>query len=130
VIAKRGPFFTIMKQSGYDKRNASGAGNIRLVTPMPTHGTCPACGIDDQAGAIGVLNLKCTRAPEPSSVLRPVGQPASPSRLAMLFFCMFEEPPAMGIPSTSRTWRFVAPQSLAQQPNVFGLVGEKVVGML
>ena len=31
--------------------------------------------------------------------------PRSPSRFAMLFFCMFDEPPTIGMPSRSRTWR-------------------------
>ena len=34
-----------------------------------------------------------------------VPYPARPRRLAMLFFCMLEDPPTIGMPSRSRTWR-------------------------
>ena len=61
------------QRAGYDNRNAIGAGNIQLVSPMLTHWTCPSCGSDYETGGVGMLNLTFVPVPEPASVFMLVG---------------------------------------------------------
>jgi len=67
-----GPYATtFMQRVGYDNRNASGAGNIQMVSPMLTHWSCPSCSSTTHnfTASIGVMKLKFVAVPEPTNAL-------------------------------------------------------------
>jgi hypothetical protein len=61
VTAIHGPFPTVLARNGFDNRNASGVGEIQLVTPMLTRWVWLAGNFE--TASIGHLNLSLT--PEP-----------------------------------------------------------------
>ena len=64
AFAKTGAYHTSEWRTGYDNRDASGFGNIQLVTPTLTHWLSP--GFNTHTAQVGMLTI---RVPEPGAVL-------------------------------------------------------------